>query len=46
LTGFGKHVGIGEKVRKQNPVKQNETRYGTPWMYALRDVLQFSKTID
>lgn len=45
LTGFGEFVGIGEKVRKQNPVKQNETRLGKPWTYALRDLLQFSKTI-
>lgn len=46
LTGFGVSTGIGEKVRKQKPVKENETRIGTPWTYALRDVLQFADTID
>ena len=42
LTGFGQFTGIGEKVRKQKPVKQNETRIGKPWTYALRDVIQFA----
>lgn len=42
LTGFGKYSGIGEQVRKQKPANKNETRFGKPWTYALRDVLQFS----
>ncbi len=42
ITGFSEYSGMSEKVRKQNPVKQNETRYGKPWTYAVRDVLQFS----
>lgn len=45
ITGFSEYSGVSEKVRKQNPVKQNETRYGKPWTYAVRDVLQFSETI-
>jgi hypothetical protein len=46
ITGFSPKVGVSEKVRKQNPVKQNETRLGKPWIYAVRDVLQFTTTID
>jgi hypothetical protein len=46
LTGFSEYTGIGEKVRGQKPVKENETRLGKPWTFALRDVLQFSTTID
>ena len=42
LTGFGQYSGIGEQVRKQKPANKNETRFGKPWTYALRDVLQFS----
>lgn len=45
ITGFSEYSGMSEKVRKQNPVKQNETRYGKPWTYAVRDVLQFSETL-
>jgi hypothetical protein len=42
LTGFGQYTGVGEQLRKQIPAKQNETRFGKPWTYALRDVIQFS----
>jgi hypothetical protein len=42
LTGFGEFTGVGEQVRKQKPANQNETRFGKPWTYALRDVIQFS----
>lgn len=46
ITGFSETVGVGEKVRKQNPVKENETRLGKPWTYAIRDVLQFTDNIN
>ena len=46
ITGFSEYTGFSEKVRKQNPVKQNETRYGKPWTYVTRDLLQFSQNIE
>lgn len=36
---------MGEKVRKQK-TNENQTRYGKPWNYAIRDMLQFTTTID
>mmetsp|Transcript_27006 Transcript_27006/g.23893 ORF Transcript_27006/g.23893 Transcript_27006/m.23893 type:complete len:290 (-) Transcript_27006:537-1406(-) len=40
LAGFSPKVGIAEKVWL--PIHNNDTtRYGMPWMYVLRDVLQF-----
>ena len=45
LTGYSSaKVGVSERLRG-GPSK-TMTRYGKPWTYALRDVLQFSKTID
>lgn len=45
ITGFAENIGIGEKFRGQS-TNENETRFGKPWNYAVRDVLQFSNHID
>lgn len=43
LTGYSSQkIGVGERLRGAPP--QDETRFGTPWPYVLRDALQFSKT--
>ena len=45
LTGYSSaKIGVSERLRG-GPAKTT-TRFGKPWTYALRDVLQFSKTID
>lgn len=45
LTGYSSaRIGISERLRGGPP--DTMTRFGKPWMYALRDTLQFSKTID
>lgn len=41
LTGYSsEHIGIGERLRGGN--SSTMTRFGTPWTYVLRDLLQFS----
>jgi len=43
LTGYNsRKVGVGERLKGAPP--DQETRFGTPWMYVLRDALQFSTT--
>jgi len=37
LAGFSGKVGISEKY--DHITRKNESEYGTPWMYVLRDVL-------
>ena len=45
LTGYSSaRIGVSERLRGGPP--DTMTRFGKPWTYALRDVLQFSKTID
>lgn len=45
LTGYSSaRIGVSERLRGGAP--DTMTRFGKPWTYALRDVLQFSKTID
>lgn len=45
LTGYSS-AGIGVSERLRGGAADTMTRFGKPWTYALRDVLQFSKTID
>jgi len=43
ITGYNSDkVGVGERLR--GDAQSNMTRFGTPWTYVLRDMLQFSKT--
>jgi len=43
LTGYSSmKVGVGERL-KGDAIK-DESRFGTPWTYVLRDALQFSRT--
>lgn len=45
LTGYSSaRIGVSERLRGGPP--DTMTRFGKPWTYALRDVLQFSKTLD
>ena len=45
LTGYSSaKIGVSERLRGGSP--DTMTRFGKPWTYALRDVLQFSKTLD
>lgn len=45
LTGYSSaRIGVSERLR--GGPADTMTRFGKPWTYALRDVLQFSKTID
>ena len=45
LTGYSSaKIGVSERLR--GGPASTMTRFGKPWTYALRDVLQFSKTID
>jgi len=45
LTGYSSaKIGVSERLRGGDA--STMTRFGKPWTYALRDVLQFSKTID
>ena len=45
LTGYSSaKIGVSERLRGASP--DTMTRFGKPWTYVLRDVLQFSKTID
>ena len=44
ITSFSKKVSVGEKYRHQNEAK-NETRFGKPWNYVLRDMVQFGQNI-
>ena len=45
LTGYSSaKIGVSERLR--GGAASTMTRFGKPWTYALRDVLQFSKTID
>lgn len=45
LTGYSSaKIGVSERLRGGPP--DSMTRFGKPWHYALRDVMQFSKTID
>ena len=45
LTGYSSaKIGVSERLR--GGPSDTMTRFGKPWTYALRDVLQFSKTID
>lgn len=45
LTGYSSaKIGVSERLRGGSG--NQTTRFGKPWTYALRDVLQFSKTID
>ncbi len=47
ITGFSStNIGISEKVWITEREKDITTRFGTPWMYVLRDVLQFSTDMD
>lgn len=42
LTGISEHVSIGEKVWINPAGSVATTRYGQPWPYVLRDVLELS----
>ena len=47
LTGMSKKVTIGEKVmiendKSQYPRKPETTYLGKPWMFVLRDTIQFA----
>jgi len=45
LTGYSSgKIGISERLR--GGPSDSMTRFGKPWTYALRDVLQFSRTLD
>jgi len=45
LTGYSSaKIGVSERLRG-GPAK-SMTRYGKPWTYVLRDILQFSSTMD
>ena len=45
LTGYSSaKIGVSERLR--GGPSDTMTRFGKPWTYALRDVMQFSKTID
>lgn len=45
LTGYSSaRIGVSERLR--GGPSDTMTRFGKPWTYALRDTLQFSKTID
>lgn len=45
LTGYSSaKIGVSERLR--GGPANTMTRFGKPWTYALRDVLQFSKTLD
>ena len=45
LTGYSSaRIGVSERLR--GGPADSMTRFGKPWTFALRDVLQFSKTID
>lgn len=45
LTGVSEAmIGIGEKVWLND--RNLDTRFGKPWTYVLRDVIQFSNTLD
>jgi len=45
LTGYSSaKIGVSERLR--GGPSSTMTRFGKPWTYALRDTLQFSKTID
>ena len=45
LTGYSSaKIGVSERLR--GGPSNSTTRFGKPWTYALRDVLQFSKTMD
>lgn len=39
-------AGIGVSERLRGGAADTMTRFGKPWTYALRDVLQFSKNLD
>jgi len=43
LAGFSPKVGISERF--DHLQKQNMSAYGEPWMYVLRDLLQFSSNL-
>jgi hypothetical protein len=47
LTGFSAaSIGISEKLwMPSEEQKATTTRFGQPWMYVLRDTLQFSKNL-
>jgi hypothetical protein len=45
-TGYSSTgIGLSEKVWLENTVK-NETRFGTPWTFVLRDVLAYATDLD
>lgn len=45
LTGYSSaKIGVSERLR--GGPSDTMTRFGKPWTYALRDVLQFSRTLD
>jgi isopenicillin-N N-acyltransferase-like protein len=45
LTGYSSaKIGVSERLRGNSA--SNMTRFGKPWTYVLRDILQFSKTLD
>jgi isopenicillin-N N-acyltransferase-like protein len=45
LTGYSSaKIGIGERLR--GGPANTETRFGKPWTYVLRDLLQFSRTME
>jgi len=45
LTGYSS-TGIGISERLRGGPGELQTRFGKPWTYVLRDVMQFSRTID
>lgn len=46
LTGLSKHLSIGEKVWITKAHSEPTTRYGEPWTYVLRNVMQFGTDLE
>jgi len=44
MTGMSTHTSVGERLR--GGPADTMTYFGKPWCFVLRDMLQFSKTID
>jgi len=45
ITGYSGHAGVSEKVWIKSNETQLEGRSGTPWMFVLRDILQYDATV-
>jgi len=47
VAGFSSKVAISEEAREENnyPPSNITSPYGAPWMYVLRDVLQFATNL-